>query len=107
MTACEKGHYETAFFVAIGVQDSLARILYVAEKGHWPAIFDLGIYREFYQQFGYPDLSSLLDPTDFEPLKEAVLLLIEMLEDHIKLDGVPINIFESVEEFESFAHNTL
>jgi hypothetical protein len=32
LTACENGHYETAFFVAIGVQDGLARILYAAEK---------------------------------------------------------------------------
>lgn len=77
LTACEKGHYETAFFVAIGVQDGLARILYAAEQGRWPGMFDLGEYREIYYRFGYPDLTALLDPNDFEPLRIAVLQLIE------------------------------
>ncbi|OAK70528.1 hypothetical protein [Lederbergia galactosidilytica] len=102
LTACENGHYETAYFVAIAVQDNLAKILYVAEKGHWPATFDLGKYREIYQQFGYPDLISLLDPTDLQSLKTAVLQLIEMLESHLESEEVPLNIFNSVEEFETF-----
>lgn len=69
LTACEKGHYETAFFVAIGVQDGLARMLYAAEKGRWPSNLDMdmGEHRQFYVHYGYPDLVALLDPTDFEP----------------------------------------
>lgn len=102
LTACEKSHYETAFFVAIGVQDSLSRILYAAEKGRWPAIADLGEYREFYDSYGYPDLVALLDPTDFEPLRLAVLQLIEKVENHLKTEGVSLNQFKSVAEFKSY-----
>lgn len=105
LTACEKGHYETAFFVAIGIQDGLARILYAAEKGRWPGILDLGEHREYYFRYGYPNLVELLDPTDFEPLRLAVLQLIEKLENHLKAEGVSLNRFDSVAEFESFYIN--
>lgn len=105
LTACEKGRYETAFFVAIGVQDGLARRLYAAEKGQWPGLFDLGDYREFYYRYGYPDLSALLDPTDLEPLRLAVLKIIEMLEDQLRSEDVPMNKFSSVAEFEIFINN--
>ncbi|MFC5401371.1 kanamycin nucleotidyltransferase C-terminal domain-containing protein [Cohnella soli] len=105
LTACEKGHYETAFFVAIGLQDGLSRILYSAEKGRWPSTVDLGEHREFYVRFGYPDLVALLDPTDFEPLRLAVLQLIEKLENHLKAEGVSLNRFNSITEFESFYKN--
>ncbi|WP_054955737.1 nucleotidyltransferase domain-containing protein [Paenibacillus dakarensis] len=105
LTACEKGHYETAFFVAAGVQDALSRILYAAEKGRWPGIADLGEHREFYVRYGYPDLAALLDPSDFEPLRLAVLQLIEKLENHLNTEGVPMNQFGSVPEFESFYKN--
>ncbi|AWB46603.1 hypothetical protein DCC85_22140 [Paenibacillus sp. CAA11] len=102
LTACEKGHYETAFFVAIRLQDGIARTLYAAEKGRWPGIADLGEHRELYVRYGYPDLVALLDQTDFEPLRLAVLQLIEKLENHLKAEGVPLNRFGSVAEFESF-----
>ncbi|MFF2092271.1 hypothetical protein [Paenibacillus sp. NPDC058174] len=102
LTACEKGHYETAFFVAIGVQDGLARMLYSAEKGSWPSSLDSGEYRTYYEQFGYPDLIALLNPIDFEPLRLAVLSLIEKLEKHLKSEGVPLNQFDSVAQFKSF-----
>ncbi|MEC0129322.1 hypothetical protein [Paenibacillus pabuli] len=102
LTACEKRHYETAFFVAIGTQDSIARMLYAAEKGRWPGYFDSRAYRELYDQMGYPDLTNLLDPADFEPLRIATLQLIEKLEHHITSEGVPLNNFTSVAEFESF-----
>ncbi|CAG7646844.1 hypothetical protein PAESOLCIP111_05254 [Paenibacillus solanacearum] len=105
LTACEKGHYETAFFVASGVQDGLARILYAAEKGRWPGKVDLGEHRAFYIRHGYPDLVALLDPTDFEPLRLAVLHLIEKLEHHLRTEGVVLNLFDSVAEFESFYMN--
>lgn len=105
LTACEKGHYETAFFVAIGIQDGLARILYAAEKGRWPGILDLGEHREYYFRYGYPNLVALLNPTDFEPLRLAVLQLIEKLENHLKAEGVSLNRFDSVAEFESFYIN--
>lgn len=104
LTACEKGHYETAFFAAIGIQDGLARFLYAAEKGRWPGV-DLGEHREFYVRYGYPDLVALLDPTDFEPLRLAVLQLIEKLENHLKTEGVSLNQFDSIVEFESFYKN--
>ncbi|GIO92378.1 MULTISPECIES: hypothetical protein [Paenibacillus] len=105
LTACEKGHYETAFFVAAGIQDSLARMLYAAETGRWPGMFDLGEYREIYHRFGYPDLTALLDPKDFEPLRIAVLQMIEQLENHLRIEGVALNQFDSVAEFESFYVN--
>ncbi|MHA6484237.1 hypothetical protein ACX1C1_20295 [Paenibacillus sp. strain BS8-2] len=67
LTACDKEHYETAFFVAIGVQDGLARILYAAKKGRWPSHVDLGEHREFYARYGYPDLVALLDLSVCQP----------------------------------------
>jgi len=105
LTACEKGHYETAFFAAVGIQDGLARILYAAEKGRWPGNADLGEHREFYVRYGYPDLVALLNPTNFEPLRLAVLQLIEKLENHLRAEGVSLNQFGSVAEFESFYVN--
>lgn len=102
LTACERGHYETAFFVAIGVQDGLARVLFAAENGHWPSATHLGEYREYYFRFGFPDLTSMLDPTNFEPLRLAVLQIIDMLEDLLSVENVPLNNFKSVAEFEQF-----
>lgn len=107
LTACEKGHYETAFFVSAGLQDGLARILYAAEKGRWPGLGDIGDYREYYVRFGYPDLVSLLDPTNFEPLRLAVLQLIVQLEKHLIAEGVALNSFDSVAEFEAFYTNKI
>ncbi|ACT02751.1 hypothetical protein [Paenibacillus sp. JDR-2] len=107
LTACEKGHYETAFFVAAGLQDGLARIMYAAEKGRWPGLVDIGDYREYYVRYGYPDLVSLLDPTNFEPLRLAVLQLIVKLEKHLIAEGVALNRFDSVVEFEAFYNNKL
>jgi len=107
LTASENGHYETAFFAAIGIQDGLARFLYAAEKGRWPGTSDLGEYREFYVRYGYPDLVSLLNPADFEPLRLAVLQLIEKLENHLLTEGVALNQFGSVAEFESFYVNRM
>ncbi|XEC94556.1 hypothetical protein AB6A23_25140 [Paenibacillus tarimensis] len=105
LTACEKGHYETAFFVAVSVQDGLARMLYAAEKGYWPGISDSEAYREFYYRFEFPDLISLLNPKDFEPLRLAVLELTAKLENHLRSQGVSLNQFESVDEFEAFIKN--
>ena len=105
LTACEKGHYETAFFAAIGIQEGLARILYAAEKGRWPSMADMDEYREYYVRYGYPDLISLLDPMNFEPLRIAVLELIQKLEIHLRTEGVHLNQFDSVSEFESFYIN--
>lgn len=102
LTACEKGHYETALFVAAGTQDWLARRLYAAETGRWPGVADLGEHRERYVALGYPDLVALLDPADFEPLKSAVLQLMDKLERHMREEGVPLNIFDSIAEFEAF-----
>lgn len=105
LTACEKGHYETAFFAAIGIQDGLARMLYAAEKGRWPGIADLGEHREYYIRYGYPDLVALLDRADFEPLRLAVLQLVEKVENHLQTEGVSLNRFDSVAEFEAFYIN--
>lgn len=107
LTVCETGHYETAFFVAISVQDSLSRILYAAEKGRWPNTADLGEYREFYDSYGYPDLIALLDPINYEPLRLAVLQLMEKLENQLKTEGVAVNKFDSVTEFESYYINRM
>lgn len=105
LTACEKGHYETVFFVAVGVQNGLARTLYAAENGLWPSIADYENYREVYLRYGFPDLVSLLDPVNFEPLRLAVQQLIEKIENHLRSEGVPLNIFDSVAEFELFYTN--
>lgn len=104
LTACEHGHYETAFFATANVQDSLAKMLYTAEKGHWPSELDGGDYREYYKRYGFPDLVALLNPADFEPLRGAVLHLIDQVERHLQLEGVPLNQFESIAQFESFVN---
>lgn len=105
LTACEKKDYETAFFVAIGVQDGLARMLYAAENGRGPGMLDSGDYRRFYRQYGFPDLASLLNPLDFEPLRYAVEQLMQQLENHLKSEEVPMNRFDSIGEFEAFVTN--
>ncbi|OPA78684.1 hypothetical protein BVG16_12540 [Paenibacillus selenitireducens] len=51
------------------------------------------------------DLVNLLDTANFEPLRIAVLQLIEKLEIHLKTKGVSLNKFNSVPEFESFYIN--
>lgn len=106
LTACEQGHYETAYFTAILVQDGLAQILYAAEEGRRPSILDLGDYRHYYQRYGYPDLIALLDPDDFEPLRLAVLELTERLEQHLHSEKVPLHQFDSIGDF-AFFINTL
>ncbi|MCK9862861.1 hypothetical protein [Paenibacillus sp. ATY16] len=45
---------------------------------------------------------SLLDPVNFEPLRLAVLQLIGKLEKHLIAEGVTLNRFDSVAEFEVF-----
>ncbi|WP_079912339.1 nucleotidyltransferase domain-containing protein [Paenibacillus sp. 32352] len=102
LTACEQGHYETAHFTAIHVQDSLAQILYEAEEGQKPSLLDLGDYRRYYQRFGYPDMIALLDPDDFEPLRTAVLEMAERLERHLRSEEVTIRQFHSVADFECY-----
>ncbi|WP_274365849.1 nucleotidyltransferase domain-containing protein [Paenibacillus thermotolerans] len=102
LTACERGHYETAFFGAVGVQEGLAGMLFASEKGRWPGISEAGECRELYHRFGYPDLAALLDPADFEPLRLAVLQLIEKLESRLREEEVPVNRFGSVADFEAF-----
>ena len=102
LTACETGHYETACFVAGGVQDGLARMLYAAEHGRWPGVSDWMECREIYGRFKYPDLVTLLDPTDYEPLRLAVEDLIVKLEEHLRAEGVVINQFDTVADFEVF-----
>ncbi len=102
LTACEKGHYETAFFVAIGVQDGLARMLYAAEHGRWPGVADWHECRAIYRRYKYPDLMLLLDPMDYEPLRLAVEDLIARLQEHLDAEGVEINRFDAVADFEDF-----
>jgi hypothetical protein len=93
--------------VAIGVQDGLSRILHACEKGRWPGNADLGGHREFYNRLGFPDLIGQLNPEDFEPLRLAVLELIEKLENHLRLEGVVLNQFQSVAEFQSFVKGSV
>ncbi len=100
LTACENRHYETAFFAATGVQDGLARMLYAAEYGRWPGVSDWMECREIYGRFKYPDLVTLLDPTDYEPLRIAVEDLITRLQEHMDAEGVEINRFDTVADFE-------
>jgi hypothetical protein len=107
LTACEKGHYETAFFAAAGVQDGLTRMLFAAEHGHWPGSSEWNECREFYGRFKYPDLVTLLDPTDYEPLRIAVEGLIVQLENHLHAERVAINQFDTVADFEDFYQGRL
>lgn len=98
-TACEAGDYPIAYFSSSGVQEEIARFMYYAERGYWPTLFETSLdYQRFYLGAGMPDLVSLLDPHDFEPLLEAVIQLESSLEKYLLDQGVTINRYESLEQ---------
>jgi hypothetical protein len=103
LTACERNDYTTAYFWGIGVQAEIARALYFSEKGYWPISIDSDLeYMEVYKELGFPDLAALLDPTDLQPLFEAVERLDTLLEEHLRQHGVAINRFRDVMEFKRY-----
>ncbi|BBH24411.1 hypothetical protein Back11_57560 [Paenibacillus baekrokdamisoli] len=103
LTACETNDYHSAFFVSIGVQDLTARFLYYTEKGHWPNSLDPSLdYQSCYNRTGLPNLAALLDPNNLAPLQEAVERLDHLLENHLRRQGVDINRFENMTQFEAF-----
>jgi Nucleotidyltransferase domain. len=100
LTACEKNDYSSAYFWGIGVQGEIARALFYAEKGYWPASSDtaLGVM-ELYTRLGFPDLSAILNYNNLQPLFEAVERLDILLEKHLKIQGVVINRFADINDF--------
>jgi hypothetical protein len=103
ITACETNDYDTAFFFAIHAQEEIARFLYFAEKGQWPSELEPCLsYQEIYQRVGLPDLAVLLNPHDLAPLQAAVERLSTLLLAHLTSQGVEINHFHTVEQFEAF-----
>ena len=62
-------------------------------------------YLLIFGKFGFPELINLLDPENFEPLRLAVLQLIDKFEEHIVRRGVKLNKFNTIEEFEAFYRN--
>ncbi|RCW49155.1 kanamycin nucleotidyltransferase C-terminal domain-containing protein [Paenibacillus prosopidis] len=102
ITACEKNDYDTAYFAAIRIQDEIAYFLHLAEKGYPPFQLELNSQYQVYKKLGLPDLIHLLAPGDLKPLQAAVVRLDVLLLSHLKANGVEINSFESIEQFESF-----
>ncbi|MCM3628670.1 nucleotidyltransferase domain-containing protein [Paenibacillus glycanilyticus] len=103
LTACERDDYPSAYFWAIGVQIEVARALYYAEKGYWPADYDNTLdYMAVYTRLGLPDLAVLLDPAHMKPLFEAVQHLDALLEKHLIEQGVIINRFQDVDDFKQY-----
>jgi hypothetical protein len=106
LTACEKNDYHTAFFWAISIQDEIARFIFFAESGHWPCNLDPSLsYQELYTRLGLPDLVVLLDPHNLAPLQATVERLDTLLESHLRTQGVEINRFETIKQFEVFLHS--
>lgn len=102
-TACERNDYDTAFFWSIGVQDEISRFLFYAEKGRWPGISDAARhYQELYNSIGLPNLAALLDPHDLTPLLAAVERLETAFAACLTNEGVVINRFDTLKEFEEF-----
>jgi predicted nucleotidyltransferase len=102
-TACETNDYISAFFWSIGAQDEIARFIYYSEKGYWPIALDPTLdYQYFYKSSGFPDLVALLDAQNLAPLNEAVKALDSLLESHLRTQGVEINRFQTLEQFEAF-----
>ncbi|OPA75179.1 hypothetical protein BVG16_21480 [Paenibacillus selenitireducens] len=108
LTACEKKDYASAFFWSIGIQDELARFLYYSEKGHWPLTVEPNIvYQNHYFEAGLPNLITLLNPDDYEPLQVAVEDLQCKLECHLRTRGVDIHRFSSIPDLEEFLTNRI
>jgi hypothetical protein len=103
ISACEINDYNTAFFAAIGIQDEIARFLFFADKGHWPCNLEPNsAYQAIYKELGFPDMVVLLDRQDLTPLQAAVERLSALLESHLRTQGVQINRFLNIEQFETF-----
>lgn len=103
LTACENKDYTTAYFFSIGVQREVSQFLYYAEKGYWPVSLDTSLdYRNVYKQLGFPDLTSILDAQNLLLLFEAIKSLDSLLENYLKNQGVEINRFSNIEEFNNF-----
>ncbi|MDQ0061871.1 nucleotidyltransferase domain-containing protein [Paenibacillus harenae] len=106
LTACENNDYTTAFFWSAGVQDEIARFLYFAEKGYWPAsIIPAADYQNIYVQAGFPDLPELLAADRLAELREAITLLDNRLLSLIKAQSVPIAEFDDLEQLKLYLEN--
>jgi hypothetical protein len=104
--ACEKNDYNTAFFAAIGIQDEIARFLFFAVNGYWPCNLEpSSAYQDIYNRLGFPDLTVLLEPDDLSRLQASVERLSSLLESHLRSQGVRINRFQNLEQFEAFLEN--
>lgn len=102
-TACETKDYDTVFFFAIQAQQEIAHFLHFAEYGQWPSqLMSSWNTQGIYRQLTLPDLVGLLDPNDFGPLLAAIEQLSTRLESHLIEQGVEINRFGTIEEFEKF-----
>lgn len=103
ITACEMNDYDTAYFSAIHAQDEIAYFLYFADKGYWPGAFMTSLsYHVMYKQAGLPLLVPLLQSDDLSNLRAATEYLSSLLESHLRRNGVKINRFQTIHEFELF-----
>ncbi|MFF2909731.1 kanamycin nucleotidyltransferase C-terminal domain-containing protein [Paenibacillus sp. NPDC057934] len=72
ITACERNDFDTAFFSAVHVQDSIAAFLFYAETGQWPSDYTTDFtYQEQYRQLGFPDLVSFLHCHDLSAITSS------------------------------------
>ncbi|WP_068778655.1 hypothetical protein [Paenibacillus sp. GM2] len=103
ITACETDDYDTAFFSAIHVQDTIAGFLFFAETGHWPTELSLDSpYIETYRKRGFPELIATLDSQNLSKLQAAVESLVVSLDRYLRGRGVEIHCFENVQQFTAF-----
>lgn len=103
LTACENNDYTTAFFWSVGVQDEIARFLYFAEKGYWPAsIVPVSDYQDMYVRERLPNLPELLAADRLTELREAITQLDIGLRRMLEANSVPITEFDNVEQLKIY-----
>ena len=108
VTACERNDTATAFFASLHLQDEICVVLTLAEDG--VECSDLNTYgdcRKAYDSLGLPDLAGILEAGKLDVLKDAVMALDKKMRRLLETRGVRLNLFDTLDEFESFVRNKM
>ncbi|HNT35271.1 MAG TPA: nucleotidyltransferase domain-containing protein [bacterium] len=104
--ACDISDPHEAFFKCQLLQSEIARFLDDIESSTgWNRLLLHSDIRQAYQNANLPDLMDAATRSDFHAIREAVGWLDGNLKQLFESRGVPLNVFRSIEEFESFLRN--
>ncbi|MBC8229427.1 hypothetical protein H8E77_07770 [bacterium] len=106
ISACERNDYDTAFFASLSIQNEISLCLAIAEEGVEYTGFNT--YSESGKAYGnleLPDLAGMIENGKLNILKNAVIELDEKMKGILKMRGVCLNIFDTLDEFKSFVQN--